>query len=116
MKFGVDINLMRILNDSLRVWMSFVTSVFDLVCLFLLFAIVILLQLLTMVGDGVVVVDVVVGVVVVVLDVVVVVVGVVVVEVVEGVVVIRCSGIRSNRKMSFLMTSQMEISPLWYLL
>ena len=100
MKFGVDISLMRILNESLRVWMSFVTSDSDLVCLLFLVATLVLLQLLAVV---------------VVVGVVVVVVGVVVVDV-EGVVVMKCSGIRSSRKMSFLMTSQMEISPLWYLL
>jgi hypothetical protein len=87
--------------------MSFVTSDSDLVCLLFLVATLVLLQLLAVVVVGVVVV--------VVVGVVVVVVGAVVVDV-EGVVVMKCSGIRSSRKMSFLMTSQMEISPLWYLL
>ena len=66
-KFGVDISLMRILNESLRVWMSLSTSCFDLVCLLFLVATLVLLLLLVVVVEGVVVVVVVECVVVVVL-------------------------------------------------
>ena len=53
-KFGVADSLMRILNESLGHCMSLLTSCFDLVCLFFLFATVVLLLFHTVVGEGVI--------------------------------------------------------------